>query len=396
MKKSKNKGEYRSRVADNIYAENRNGNISYRVVYKGKRKRFKNLEDAKKYTATLTLDDPKVDSSIKGQETFKYYAEKLLKFLKNEKKITTYETKRAIMENIIYPNFEDKSINEITKDDCKSFRDYISEQEYATNYKNAIIVVFKQVFNYAYENYGVNKECVSGVKRFGKSEKDKEKEDEKVEDIWEPEEFKKFISCINSKFYKTLFTVSITSWARIGEVQALKWKAYDGHSITIRRNIIKVRKNINPKCFEEVSVKTNKSKRVIVLPEATCKMLNEMKEKQEKIPGFDKNWYIFNRWDGKKYKDGTYPVSKTCIDRAFQKGISQSKVKKIRIHDLRGSGASYAIMSGADIKAVSERLGHEKITTTLESYHHVISKIKSKLMTNTNDYVDFDEKNNED
>ena len=46
-------------------------------------------------------------------------------------------------------------------------------------------------------------------------------------------------------------------------------------------------------------------------------------------------------------------------------------VKKIRVHDLRHSHASLLINNGANIKAVSERLGHDDIKTTLNTYGHL-------------------------
>ena len=391
-KKKKNTYDYK-KTADHIYCENRNGHKSYKVMYKGINKRFSDYEEALKYVATLTLDDGKVDSEVKGQETYEFYAKKLLSHLKENKKISTYETKRAILENIILPNFPDKPMNKITRDDCYSFRSLIFEKDFATNYKNAIIVVFKQVFNYAEEYYDVNISCVKKVKRFSKTEDEKIDDEEKSVKVWEPEEFNKFIICVDTNYYKTMFSLLITSWARIGEVQALRWNAYDGKSIHVFRNIIKVKETINSKCFVEVSVKTTKGNRVLDLPEDVCAMLDEMKEKQMKISGFNENWYIFNRWNGKKYLDGSYPIPRTCIYRAFHKAIVSAGVNKIRVHDLRHSGATHAILSGEDIKAVSERLGHADINTTLEIYHHAIAKAKRKLMVNTSDFVNFKNEN---
>lgn len=46
-------------------------------------------------------------------------------------------------------------------------------------------------------------------------------------------------------------------------------------------------------------------------------------------------------------------------------------VKVIRLHDLRHSHASLLIEMGFSPLVIADRLGHEKITTTLQIYSHL-------------------------
>ena len=46
-------------------------------------------------------------------------------------------------------------------------------------------------------------------------------------------------------------------------------------------------------------------------------------------------------------------------------------MKKIRVHDIRHSHASLLIELGFQPLLVSERLGHENIETTLQTYSHL-------------------------
>ena len=41
-------------------------------------------------------------------------------------------------------------------------------------------------------------------------------------------------------------------------------------------------------------------------------------------------------------------------------------------HTLRHTHATWLLYNGVDIRTVSERLGHAKVTTTLELYAHVL------------------------
>ena len=52
-------------------------------------------------------------------------------------------------------------------------------------------------------------------------------------------------------------------------------------------------------------------------------------------------------------------------------GCKASGVKRILAHDIRHSHASLLIELGFAPLLISERLGHESVTTTLEIYSHL-------------------------
>ena len=61
--------------------------------------------------------------------------------------------------------------------------------------------------------------------------------------------------------------------------------------------------------------------------------------------------------------------------------------KENLVHALRHTFATTLIRSRVDIKAVSEILGHEDVSTTLNTYHHVVEQQKhSAVMTLNNLY----------
>ena len=51
----------------------------------------------------------------------------------------------------------------------------------------------------------------------------------------------------------------------------------------------------------------------------------------------------------------------------------------LRFHDLRHTYATLLIAGGANIKAVSQRLGDADITTTLRVYSHVLDSMDQKV-----------------
>ena len=63
----------------------------------------------------------------------------------------------------------------------------------------------------------------------------------------------------------------------------------------------------------------------------------------------------------------------------MQRGIKESSVKRIRVHDLRHSHASMLIELGFSPLEIANRLGHEKVETTLNTYSHLYPNKQTKL-----------------
>lgn len=67
-----------------------------------------------------------------------------------------------------------------------------------------------------------------------------------------------------------------------------------------------------------------------------------------------------------KDTDRVFPLTKSYINNAMARACKKSGVKKIRIHDIRHSHASYLINLGCAPLLISERLGYEKSTDHLK------------------------------
>ena len=58
-----------------------------------------------------------------------------------------------------------------------------------------------------------------------------------------------------------------------------------------------------------------------------------------------------------------------------------------RFHDFRDTHATRLIEAGADIKAVSKRLGHSTIETTYNIYVRVTVKMEEEVVSKFEDYA---------
>ena len=104
--------------------------------------------------------------------------------------------------------------------------------------------------------------------------------------------------------------------------------------------------------------KTERSNRTIQLPEFLCKEMMD---------------YLRILY-GCKSDDRIFQITKGYLHNEMKRGCKASGVKKIRIHDLRHSHVALLIEMGFSPVAISERLGHENISVTLQYAHLYPSK----------------------
>ena len=197
--------------------------------------------------------------------------------------------------------------------------------------------------------------------------------------FWTQDEFESFIECVKDKpiAYYAFLTMYWTG-VRVGELLALTLSDFDDEKKTL--SITKSYQRINGKDII-TEPKTAKGKRVITLPEF---LVAELEEYVGKLYGMMGN-------------DRLFIVTKSYLEKEMIRGVKLSGVKKIRLHDLRHSHASLLISKlEVQPKLVSERLGHEKIQTTLDTYSHLYPDQSRNLADQLNGLVDgWDEEGGE-
>lgn len=67
---------------------------------------------------------------------------------------------------------------------------------------------------------------------------------------------------------------------------------------------------------------------------------------------------------------GKSPLSPTTINRYKLNASKQSKIRPITLHQFRHSHATLLLNKGVSIHEISKRLGHSKVSTTLDVYTH--------------------------
>lgn len=247
-------------------------------------------------------------------------------------------------------------IEEITRPVLVRWRDSLSKTNYSTVTKNRTISYVKSVFRFANQVYSISDSSVI-LKPFKKTNEELMHE----MSVWTPEEFNQFIKCVDNRLYQLFFETLFWTGMRRGEAIALQKSDFKDGWINIHYSQRTATEGLKP-------TKT-KASRKIQVDEELEKELNRLKE----FPGE----YMFG---------GEYPLSPSMIDSIFKKGIKESKVKPIRLHDLRHSHATWLINNGVNIVAVSKRLGHASIEQTLKTYTHLLKSSEDELLAKINEY----------
>lgn len=296
------------------------------------------------------LASSRMDLNMKFRDFLDLY----YKDMENRLREYTIRTKKYIVDQKILPYFGEKAMDEITAPDIRKWQNLLMQQGYSETYLRTINNQLAAIFNYAVRYYDLKSNPCSKAGSIGKSKA------EKVE-FWTKQEFMDFIQFIDqdSEAY-VIFMLLYWTGMRVGEVLALNIEDID-----FSKGIISVSKSYQRIKQRDVITppKTPKGKRKIKIPIFLTEYLKRFITEQ------------------KIEKDGIriFKITKYHLLKEMRKGIEESEVKTIRIHDLRHSHASLLVELGFTPLEIAERLGHEKIETTLNTYSHLYPDKQDRL-----------------
>lgn len=171
--------------------------------------------------------------------------------------------------------------------------------------------------------------------------------------FWTKDEFMTFIEAMKGRPVSyTVFMTMYYTGIREGELLALT-----PTDIDLDKQTLTVNKSYQRLNGQDIvtTPKTPKSNRTIPIPTGLCDCLREyMSQCYELQP-----------------TDRLFPYTKSFLYHEMEYGCKASGVKKIRVHDIRHSHASLLVEMGFSPLLIAERLGHEKVQTTMETYSHL-------------------------
>ena len=112
--------------------------------------------------------------------------------------------------------------------------------------------------------------------------------------------------------------------------------------------------------------KPRKNKRKVPIPDFLCQELQEYMDSRYMLAPNER----------------LFPITKSFLSHEMERGCKKTGVKRIRIHDIRHSHASLLINQGCDALILADRLGHEKVSATLNTYSHLFPHKQQELVNN--------------
>lgn len=299
------------------------------------------------------LEKQSANPDMTFQNLYEIYMEDMAARLKQ----STLLTKKAVLQTHILPFFGSKPINEIKASDVRRWQAKLmsSPNNYSQTYLKKINTELNSIINYAKRFYDLNTNPCGKAGTIGKA---------KAEEMhyWTYDEYIAFREGVKDKSLSYIcFEVLYWTGMREGELLALSPADIDLDNKTISIN--RTYQRIEGKDVF-TSPKTRKSKRKIPIPDFLCQELSD---------------YIQSRYmlDA---DERLFPVTKSYLSHEMIRGCKNTGVKKIRIHDIRHSHASLLINQGCDALMLADRLGHEKVSTTLNTYSHLFPHKQQELV----------------
>jgi integrase len=310
-------------------------------------------------------DGLKFDGS---KELLKPYMEGWLKSMESKLRPSTLTHYRSLAKNYIYPQLGKILLRELSPDRLQHVYDGWQDG----GMSSYLLLKIQQVLH----------TCLDRAVRTGKLVKnstdyvDKPEEPRIEKIIWNEDQISNFLQAVRkdenrSRIY-ALFHLAINSGMRQSELLGLKWSDIDWtrRTLKIERQLARLGDGMF------APLKTRESYRTIDLGSDTIEELRarariQQRERVWAGNSWVENDLIFTTRTG----DPIHPTN--LLIHYFKPLMKKADVPQIRFHDLRHTAASHMLNMGIPPIVVSKRLGHSKISTTLDMYGHLIPGITS-------------------
>lgn len=338
------------------------------------RRGFKRKQDAEEVVREVLNEVSNGVFTKNDYITFEMVYEKWMKDEKKRLKPSTFYSKSCKFNRHILPNFAKLYINEITTEQYQKFIDDLSKKMKSfKEYGNQIDLMYR----YAKRKQILHQNPMDNIiYPYVKDEYSDVEEDTAIQ-FWEKDTVSYFLkrcrqelSFRNYAMFRTLLFTGI----RKGELGALLESDFN-----IERKEITISKNLfwRNRKYLLLTPKTKNAHRKITLDEETYEVLLELLELNKNLRAEHGNpdieHFLFPRPSDLK------PNRLAHANDQLHKSCQKFKVPNIKVHGLRHTHASMLFASGARMKDIQMRLGHARISTTMDIYTHVVEASDEKL-----------------
>jgi len=187
-----------------------------------------------------------------------------------------------------------------------------------------------------------------------------------------PEEAARLLKVALSDRLYALYRLALTCGLRQAEILGLRWADVDlpAAKIHVRQQAYR-----EAGAWQFTPPKTKAGRRSVDLDGACVEALRERRLAQNKERLRAQTWadldLVFCNRVGNPIEKGN------LLRRSFAPLLERAGLPHIRFHDLRHACASLLLAAGTNPKVVQERLGHASISTTMDTYSHVLPSLQA-------------------
>jgi integrase len=181
------------------------------------------------------------------------------------------------------------------------------------------------------------------------------------------EELARLFAVVQGHRLEPILKLLLSTGLRIGECLALRWQNIDldKQTLFVSRTVQLIERE-----YIVSTPKTANAIRTIALSEPLCAVLEAHKIVQD----YDFHLSQIEPSGGLIFcnDQGTF-LNNTTLGTQLHQALKEANIlRRVTFHHLRHQHASMAIAEGADVYAVSRRLGHHNASFTLERYGHLL------------------------
>jgi len=192
------------------------------------------------------------------------------------------------------------------------------------------------------------------------------------------EELSKYLAELSHRRLYAAFVLDLCTGLRRGELLGLQWPdiCFDTGVLSLERQVSRVQ-NIDEtgSSLQYGGLKTVSSTRSIVLPlcaitELQAHQARQNEEKKLAGSAYMDEGLVFCTALGKK-------LDTRRLYEIHCKALKSAGIEHTAFHNLRHTVATLLLEKGENIKTIQELLGHADVTTTLNTYSHVLDRMKA-------------------
>jgi integrase len=308
-----------------------------------------------------------INLDVKGITITVFLRKWLEDSVKDKRRYKTFKTYTQIVDNYIIPAIGTHTLTALRPDHVQAMINKLAKEGKAVNTIKNARAVLRRALNQAIKWRYITFNAATAVEL-------PQGEQHKITPLTKLEA-QQFLASVKGHRLEALYLMTLLLGLREGEVLGLQL-----HNLDLDNGTVQVDGSLQWQDSKLVrtTTKTKSSIRTLPIPPSLIPLLKKHLEIQQ--AKFPCNTYVFASTRGT-------PINPRNLVRQFKDLLEKAALRDLRFHDLRHSCATFLIARGEHPRTVMEILGHSQISTTMNTYGHVLQEVKHTAIAGIDRYL---------